>query len=106
MEIELIAQPATQLGPRLAGILDVEQKPERVIIVSAFAALRTVLRLRERLMELAERGAAIRIIVGIDLGGTSREVLEEIASWPIEAFALHHPNPRNTFHPKVYFCES
>jgi hypothetical protein len=52
-----------------------------------------------------ESGAELRISVGIDLGGTSREALEELLRWECEAFVFHNPNPRATFHPKAYLFE-
>jgi hypothetical protein len=46
------------------------------------------------------------LTVGIDLGGTSRDVLEELLRWNCEVFVFHNPIPRATFHPKIYLFES
>ena len=48
----------------------------------------------------------MRLNIGIDLGGTNREVLEELLRWECEVFVFHNPLPRATFHPKVYLFES
>jgi hypothetical protein len=44
--------------------------------------------------------------VGVDLGGTSREVLEELLRWNCQAFVFHNTIPRATFHPKIYLFEA
>lgn len=106
MIVKTIAQPETQLGLQIDELLDSGIRFTRIIFVSAFTALRTILRLRDRLLRAAERGSVIRIIVGIDLGGTSREVLEELARWNCEVFVYHNPLPHATFHPKIYLFES
>jgi len=53
-----------------------------------------------------EAGANLGFTVGIDLGGTSREVLDELLHWNCNAFVFHNPISRATFHPKIYLFES
>lgn len=101
-----IAQPATQLGREVDSILEADTPYERIIFVSAFVALRTILRLRDRLLVRARGGCLLRMTVGVDLGGTSREVLEELFRWNCEAFVFHNALPRATFHPKIYLFEA
>jgi HKD family nuclease len=74
--------------------------------VSAFVALRTILRLRDRLLAQFQGGCQLRLTVGVDLGGTSRDVLEELLRWNCEVFIFHNPIPRATFHPKIYLFEN
>lgn len=105
MNTTTLAQPETQLGPQLEGLLDTGTCYSRVVFVSAFTALRTILRLRDRLLRSVENGATLRLTVGIDLGGTSREVLEELVRWDCEVFVYHNPIVRATFHPKIYLFE-
>jgi len=102
MNISIVSQPETQLGNEIDALLEQDVPYPRIVFVSAFVALGTILRLRERLLERMHGGASLRFSVGIDFGGTSREVLEELLRWECETFVCHHPNPRATFHPKVY----
>jgi len=51
-------------------------------------------------------GTNLVITVGIDLGGTSREVLEELLRWNCSTFIFHNTIARATFHPKIYLFET
>lgn len=106
MTSSIITQPAVQLGHEIDRILANEQSFSRIVLVSAFVAIRTILRLRDRLLAQARNGCVLRLNIGIDLGGTSREVLEELLCWECEVFVFHNPLLRATFHPKVYLFES
>jgi len=106
MNIRTVSQPETPLGQEIDELLDGDPVYVRITFVSAFVALRTILRLRERLLAQMEAGANLRFTVGIDLGGTSREVLTELLRWNCEAFVFHNIIPRATFHPKIYLFES
>jgi hypothetical protein len=62
--------------------------------------------LREKLLAHAQQGCRLRFVVGIDLGGTSRDVLEELLRWKIcDVFVIHNALENVTFHPKVYLFE-
>jgi hypothetical protein len=102
---QTIAQPTIQLGREIDVILEGEARYQRIVLVSAFVALRTILRLRDRLLAQLQAGCQLRLTVGIDLGGTSRDVLEELLRWNCEVFVFHNPIPRATFHPKIYLFE-
>jgi len=106
MKISTVSQPETQLGKEIDRLLNEDVVYARIVFVSAFVALRTILRLRERLLEQMQNGALLRLTVGIDLGGTSREVLEELLRWNCETFVFHNTISRATFHPKAYLFES
>lgn len=106
MKISTVSQPETQLGTEVDELLQGDVIYLRIVFVSAFVALRTILRLRERLLAQIENGALLRLTVGIDLGGTSREVLDELLRWNCEAFVFHNTIARATFHPKVYLFKS
>ena len=106
MIIRTVSQPETQLGNEISELLSSEPACSRIVFVSAFVALRTILRLRERLLAHVEGGASLRFNVGIDLGGTSREVLEELLRWDCETFVFHNTLARATFHPKIYLFEA
>ncbi len=105
MRTRTVAQPGVQLGQEIDALLTTEPPHNRIVFVSAFVALRTILRLRDRLLARFQAGCQLRLTVGIDLGGTSREVLQELLRWNCEVFVFHNPNPRATFHPKIYLFE-
>lgn len=105
MRSRTIAQPAVQLGQEIDALLAVEPPYNRIVFVSAFVALRTLLRLRDRLLARFQAGCQLRLTVGIDLGGTSRDVLQELLRWNCEVFVFHNPIVRATFHPKIYLFE-
>lgn len=101
-----LSQPGTQLGIEFSSILSSGEVFTRIIMVSAFTSLRTILRLRNKLTNAANTGAMVRLIIGIDLDGTSKEVLEELVQWDeCEIFIYHNPVTRTTFHPKIYLFE-
>lgn len=100
-----LSQPEFQLGNEFMALLASNLRYRRIIFVSAFTALKTMLRLRERLLAAVDAGAIVRLVLGIDLGGTSREVLEELSQWDCEVYLYHNPLQRATFHPKIYLFE-
>jgi HKD family nuclease len=106
MKVDFIAQPQVQLGTLLTNALDSAPPPSNVVLVSAFASLQAVLRLKARLCALSISGGTVRLVVGVDMGGTSKEVLKELATWPVEVFVFKNRKGGVTFHPKLYIVES
>ena len=108
MELKLFSQPydGKQLGNELLAALDAVPRPSVITFISAFVAQQPLRRLKNRIHELHAAGATIRFVVGVDMGGTSREVLRELATWPIEVFVYKNRRSRVTFHPKIYLVES
>jgi len=104
MRVRYVSQPDITLGSLIESLFSRDTLPEKVTIVSAFVSLTTVLRLEEKLLEAADHGS-VKLVVGVDLGGTSKEVLERILGWGGESFVIHHSNPRHTFHPKIFLFE-
>jgi hypothetical protein len=76
--------------------------PSALYITSAFASLPTVLRFKQRVIEIRDAGGEVRIVLGVDLGGTSKEVLAEVASWRVTTMVVKNRMPGIVFHPKVY----
>lgn len=105
MNVQSLTQPGTQLGNEITNLLDGDNRFSRIAFVSAFVGLRAILRLRERLLSKVENGTALSLTIGIDLGGTSREVVEELLRWDCETFIFHNPIGRATFHPKLYLFQ-
>jgi HKD family nuclease len=106
MNIITLFQPQTQLGNAIAELLRGNATYTRIVFVSAFVALRTILRLRDGLLGHVEDRNNLKLVVGIDLGGTSREVLQELLRWNCKTFVFHNTIPRASFHPKLYLFES
>lgn len=104
MEIRYVSQPEITLGSLIEAFLSRDKLPEKVTFVSAFVSLTTILRLEEKLLKAADHGS-VKLVVGVDLGGTSKEVLERLLGWRCESFVIHHSNPRHTFHPKIFLFE-
>ena len=105
MHINYIAQPDDQLGNVLSNMLDANPPASSIIFVSAFVSLQTIMRVKRQILGLKERGSDIRFVLGIDLDGTSREVLAELLKWDIDIRIIKHLIPRHTFHPKLYFFQ-
>lgn len=105
VQISIIAQPWTQLGNEISTLLE-SRVYEEIRFVSAFVGLRSVLRFKQSLTFQIRNNASVCFVVGIDLGGTSQEVLSELLQWNARTFVVHNPIPRVTFHPKFYFFKS
>jgi len=106
MQVNFIAQPEIQLGTLITAALTTTPKPSNVVLVSAFTSLQAVLRLKSILCTLHGSGSAVRLVVGVDMGGTSKEVLKELATWPLEVFIFKNKRVGVTFHPKLYIVET
>lgn len=106
MQVNFIAQPDIQLGTLITSALSTNPGPRNVVLVSAFTSLQAVLRLKSILSTLHTNGSAIRLVVGVDMGGTSKDVLKELESWPLEVFVFKNKRVGVTFHPKLYVIET
>jgi hypothetical protein len=105
MKVDYIAQPDTQLGKILSEMLDADPSATRIVFVSAFVGLQTVMRVKHQVLELKENRADLRFVIGVDLGGTSQEVLKELLEWGIDVRVVKNRLPGHTFHPKLYLFE-
>jgi HKD family nuclease len=105
MRIKYLVQPPEQVGKILTDLLDQQPAATEAILVSAFAARQTLLRLRPSVMRLKAGGTRLRLVLGIDLGGTSKEALEEAHSWAIDTRLVKHRRSGHTFHPKLCLVE-
>src|SRR5216684_986729 len=102
MRLEYKEQPDTRLGDVIEERFVSLGLPTEFFIVSAFASLPTVLRFKHRISEIQASGADVRIVLGVDLCGTSKEVLAEVASWAVTTTIVKNRMPGIVFHPKVY----
>jgi len=100
MNVDYIVQPELQFGRILFELF--AEKPIQAIFVSAFVSLQTIMRIKEEVIASRESASEILFVLGIDLGGTSKEVLEEILSWNIDVRIIKNRIPGHIFHPKLY----
>ncbi|MFP5194015.1 phospholipase D family protein [Alcaligenes faecalis] len=105
MQISIIAQPFTQLGNEITNLLESNVFQE-IRFVSAFVGLRSVLRFKSHLAFQSQNYAEVKFVIGIDLGGTSQEVLSELIHWNARTYIVHNPIPKSTFHPKFYYFKT
>lgn len=97
-----VSQPDERIGDILIKAVTDNGTPERFVFVSAFASLTAVMRFKDLAQQTAGRGGDPRLVIGVDLGGTSKQVLKELASWPARVFVVKNSLPGITFHPKIY----
>jgi hypothetical protein len=58
--------------------------------------------LKPQIANIVAAGADVRMTLGVDLGGTSKEVLQEVFTWPIPITIVKNRQPGTIFHPKIY----
>ena len=105
MDIDYIAQPDAQLGTTISAMLNSDTPASKVVFVSAFVSLQTIMRIKHQLADLRAIGTDVSFILGIDLNGTSQEVLQELLEWDVDVRIVKHRIPGHTFHPKLYLFE-
>lgn len=94
----------TSVGKELIKLFDSKRYDSFTCLV-AFASYGGVSALTNYIHEGKIRKMKIKVILGIDQKGTSKEALEEVLSWGIDA-KIYHTDSRNIFHPKVYLFEN
>lgn len=71
----------------------------------AFASYGGVTALTKFIKEGKANGMNIKVVLGVDQKATSKEALEEVLSWGVDA-RIYHTSSNNIFHPKVYLFEN
>ena len=71
----------------------------------AFASYGGVSALTKYIEEGKANGMNIKVVLGVDQKATSKEALEEVLTWDVNA-RIYHTNSSNIFHPKVYLFEN
>ena len=71
----------------------------------AFASYGGVSALTKYLEEGKAKGMKIKVVLGVDQKATSKEALEEVLTWDVDA-RIYHTSSNNIFHPKVYLFEN
>ncbi|MDE6164758.1 MAG: phospholipase D family protein, partial [Muribaculaceae bacterium] len=95
---------ATSVGKELIEQFKTRRYTSFTCLV-AFASLGGVSALSKEIQEAKANGVKIKIILGIDQKGTSKEALEEVLSWNVDS-KIYHTTDFNIFHPKVYLFEN
>ena len=106
MSLVFVPQPSTG-APRLGDFLLQELENERwsqFRAAVAFARFSGVQHLSAALGQFCKRGQ-LKVSVGLDLGGTSAEALNELLACTAGTGEIYvfHNRGKSTFHPKVYF---
>ena len=97
-------QEETSVGKELIKQFNSKRYDSFTCLV-AFASYSGVSALTKYIRESKDRGMSIKVILGIDQKGTSKEALEEVLKWDVDA-RIYHTDSRNIFHPKVYLFEN
>lgn len=70
----------------------------------AFVSLGGINNMLDELIAFKARGGSVRLYIGIDLNGTSKETLEKLIDLEIETYIVFSPNSI-IYHPKIYAFE-
>lgn len=103
MKIRLISQPFVETDSVYNFLLRAANDPAvtQVDIVVAWARRSALGALENSILAMRSRNVRIRMIVGLDAGGASRQGLTLTEELATEAYVVHTPGSR-TFHPKMY----
>lgn len=71
----------------------------------AFASYGGISAITPYITQEKQRGVTIKVILGVDQKGTSKEALEEVLSWNVDS-KIFHTQSVNIFHPKIYLFEN
>ena len=78
---------------------------ENFTCLVAFASYGGVSALTKYIEEGKAKGMKIKVVLGVDQKATSKEALEEVLTWDVDA-RIYHTSSNNIFHPKVYLFEN
>jgi len=108
MELKFIGQGLDPTSDSTAGnlIIDslVDEQFNSFNAFVAFVSIGGINNIVDQLTAFKARGGAIRLYVGVDLNGTSKEALEELIELEIETYIVFSPN-NIMYHPKIYAFE-
>lgn len=97
-------QENTSVGKELIEQFNSERYDSFTCLV-AFASYGGISALSPYIKKEKERGVNIKVILGVDQKGTSKEALEEVLSWNVDS-KIYHTQSINIFHPKIYLFEN
>ena len=94
----------TSVAKELIELFNSERYDNFTCLV-AFASYGGVSALTPYIKKEKDRGVNIKVILGVDQQGTSKEALEEVLSWGVDS-KIFHTQSVNIFHPKIYLFEN
>lgn len=97
-------QQDTSVGKELIEQFNSERYDTFTCLV-AFASYGGISALTPYIMRAKERGVKIKVVLGVDQKGTSKEALEAVLAWGVDA-NIYHTQSVNIFHPKIYLFEN
>lgn len=108
MEIKFIAQGLNVENNNPAGEKIIEALSQNNYnsfnAFVAFVSISGIRNIEDQLIEFKNRGSNIRLYVGVDLHGTSKEALERLIELEIPTYIVFSPNGI-VYHPKIYTFE-
>ncbi|WP_316738527.1 phospholipase D family protein [Pedobacter aquatilis] len=108
MELKFIGQGLNPLINDSTGLILIESLEDTNFdTFNAFVAFLSsggIKNLLDQLNAFTLRGGKIKLFVGVDLNGTSKEALEKILELGIECYITYSPN-NIIYHPKIYTFE-
>ena len=108
MELRFIGQGLDPSSDSTTGnliidsLIDEEFKSFNAFV--AFVSIGGINNIIDELRSFKTRGGAIRLYIGVDLNGTSKEALDKLMELEIEAYIIFSPN-NIIYHPKIYAFE-
>ncbi|MNK78468.1 hypothetical protein D3C87_981010 [compost metagenome] len=108
MELKFIGQGLDSTSESTAGnliidsLVDVNYDSFNAFV--AFVSIGGINNIIDQLQAFKARGGAIRLYIGVDLNGTSKEALEKLIELDIETYIVFSPN-NILYHPKIYIFE-
>lgn len=108
MELKFIGQGLDPTSDSTAGNLIIDSLTEEQFnsfnAFVAFVSIGGINNIIDHLIAFKARGGVIRLYVGVDLNGTSKEALEKLIELEIETYIVFSPN-NIIYHPKIYAFE-
>ena len=109
MQIQFISQGLPEGNSRPAGdaineaLRQSDYKSFAAFV--AFASVDGINQLRDSFNNFTDAGGDIRLYIGVDLHGTSKEALDALLAMPnVHTYVVYSPN-RIVYHPKIYSFE-
>lgn len=94
----------TSVGKELVEQFNTKRYKSFTCLV-AFASYGGISAMTPYIETAKNEGVTIKVVLGVDQKGTSKEALEEVLSWGVDA-SIYHTKSINIFHPKVYLFEN
>jgi HKD family nuclease len=108
MELKFIGQGLDPTSDSTAGNLIIDSLTDEQFnsfnAFVAFVSIGGINNIIDQLKAFKARGGTIRLYVGVDLNGTSKEALEKLIEIEIETYIVFSPN-NIIYHPKIYAFE-